>query len=204
LSSCARSQAGAGVTPAADWAAVRAERHQFPASKHTIGFYGRLVKITLAQCDLIHRVLQRHPDTIAVLGGTGDAAPILNFIREHKLEQQVFVVNRFVDGHVWGRFLDVFLDTFPLTGGYSCREVVAKGKPVVHLLSNDMPNLNVFLDPELQASNADEYVAHVSHLLDDPAVYRRASKRALEISRQHADTKPFASTFHSTLQKVLQ
>jgi predicted O-linked N-acetylglucosamine transferase (SPINDLY family) len=190
--------------PAPDWEAIQAERNLFPASKHTIGFYGRLIKITPAQCGLFHRILQRHPDTIAVLGGTGDAGPIRDFISEHQLEERMFVMNRFVDGHVWGRFLDVFLDTFPLTGGYSCREVVAKGKPVVHMLSEDMPNLNVFLDPELQASQPDAYVEHVSRLLDDPAFYRRACRRALEISRQYADTKPFASTFHSALQKVLQ
>jgi hypothetical protein len=194
----------ARVTPAADWAAVKAERHRFPASKYTIGFYGRLVKITPAQCALIHRILERHPDTIAVLGGTGDAVPILDFIKEHQLEERMFVVNRFVDGHVWGRFLDVFLDTAPLTGGYSCREVVSKGKPVVHMLSGDMPNINDFLDPELQASDADEYVAHVSRLLSDSGVYRRACKRALEISRQYTDTKPFASIFHTAVQKVLQ
>src|SRR5262249_47572398 len=97
-----------------------------------------------------------------------------------------------------------FLDTFPLTGGYSCREVVAKGKPVVHMLSDEMPNLNACLDPELQASQPDEYVTHVSRLLDDPAFYRQACRRAFEISRQYSDTKPFASTFHSALQKVLQ
>jgi hypothetical protein len=194
----------ARVTPPVDWSAVRTERHQFPASKFTIGFYGRLVKITRAQCDLIHRILQHRSDTIAVLGGTGDAGPILDFIKEHKLEQRMFVVNRFVDGHVWGRFLDVFLDTFPLTGGYSCREVVAKGKPVVHMLSEEMPNMNDFLDPDLQASNAEEYLAHVARLLDDPAFYRRTCRRALEISGRYTDTKPFAATFHAALQKVLQ
>jgi predicted O-linked N-acetylglucosamine transferase (SPINDLY family) len=109
-----------------------------------------------------------------------------------------------VDGHVWGHFIDVFLDTFPLTGGYSCREIVAKGKPVVHMLRDEMPNMNVMLDPELQASDSGEYVARVSRLLDDSAYYRSACRRAREIARQYADTKPFASTFHSALQKVAQ
>ena len=112
-------------------------------------------------------------------------------------------MNEFVDGHVWGHFLDVFLDTFPLTGGYSCREVMAKCKPIVHMLSEEMPNLNTFLDPQLQATHADEYVAHVSRLLTDSDHYRRTCERAAEIAREHEDTKPFAATFHSALQKVL-
>lgn len=66
-----------------------------------------------------------------------------------------------------------------------------------------MPNLNSFLDPELQATHADQYVAHVLRLLNDGSYYRRASNRAIEISRAQADTKPFAETLHSALQKVL-
>ena len=97
----------------------------------------------------------------------------------------------------------VFLDTFPLTGGYSCREVLAKGKPIVHMHSADMPNLNAFLDGELQASDAREYVAHVSRLLSDEAFYRRACTRSVEISKQQADLRPFASTLHSALRKIM-
>jgi hypothetical protein len=191
------------TTPAADWPAVNAARARFPSSKHTVGFYGRLIKITPAQCDLLRRILERHSDVVAVLGGTGDARPIRDYIRRHGLEQRLFVVDRYVDGHIWGSFLDIFLDTFPLTGGYSCREVVAKGKPVVHMRSGEMPNMNDFLDPELQASTADEYIDHVSRLLDDPAAYRAACRRARDIGRRLADTRPFASTFHNALQAVL-
>jgi hypothetical protein len=191
------------INPWVDEERVQAERDRFPQSKYIIGFYGRLVKITPAHCEIISRILQRHADTIVVLGGTGNSLPILSFIKEHHLEERLFVVNEFVDGHVWGHFLDVFLDTFPLTGGYSCREVIAKGKPIVHMLSDEMPNLNTFLDPELQAADANTYVDHVSRLLTDAACHRRACERAIAISREHADTKPFASTLHSALQEVL-
>lgn len=191
------------INPPVDPARVRTERDRFPGSEHIIGFYGRLVKITPAHCDIILRILQRHAGTIVVLGGTGNADPILHFIEEHRLEERLFVVNEFVDGNVWGNFLDVFLDTFPLTGGYSCREVMAKGKPIVHMISDEMPNLNTYLDPELQATQSQEYVAHVSRLLSDAAYYRRACERAAEIAHEHADLKPFALTLHTALQEVL-
>lgn len=190
------------INPPVDHERVRAERSYFPPGKHTIGFYGRLVKITDRYLEILRSILQTNPETIAVLGGTGNAVPIVEFIKANGLEKRLFVRNEFVDGHIWGRFLDVFLDTFPLTGGYSCREVLAKGKPIVHMLSGDMPNLNSFLDPGLQATTAEEYVAHASQLLKDFSAYRRASRRSLEIARKDADLKPFATMFHSALQSL--
>ena len=114
------------------------------------------------------------------------------------------MVNEFVDGLVWAEFLDVFLDTFPLAGGYSCREVMAKGKPIVHMLSEDMPNLDEFLDPELGAQSVDDYVYRVSRLLQDRALYTRACERALQLAREQADLRPFAETFHIALQAAVE
>ena len=64
------------INPAIDPAHFQAERDRFPKSGHIIGFYGRLVKITPDHCEIVHRILQRHPDTIVVLGGTGNAIQI--------------------------------------------------------------------------------------------------------------------------------
>lgn len=110
--------------PSVDPARVQAERHRFPRSESVVGFYGRLVKITAEHCAIARQILERNPSTIVVLGGTGNASSIVRFIEENQLEDRMFVVNEQVDGHVWGHILDVFLDTFPLLGGYSCREVI--------------------------------------------------------------------------------
>jgi len=191
------------ISTPVDMERVRVERQRFPESAHVIGFYGRLVKITPTQCEIIRRILLLHSDAIAVIGGTGNAAPILRFVEDNQLAGRVFVVNEFVDGAVWGHILDVFLDTFPLTGGYSCREVLAKGKPIVHMRSEDMPNLNTFLDSDLAADSVETYVACVSQLLSDTAFYRRFSERALDISREQADLKPFATTFNSAVRRAI-
>jgi hypothetical protein len=191
----------ADLNPSVDPARVQAERHRFPRAERIAGFYGRLVKITPEFCNIALRILERHPGTIVALGGTGNAEPILQFVKEHGLEDRMFVINEFVDGHVWGHVLDIFLDTFPLMGGYSCREVMAKGKPVVYMPSTEMPNLQMLRDPGLQAVTSEEYIAHVSRLLGDPDSYRRACSRALELSTP-ADARMFAGTLHSALRKV--
>jgi hypothetical protein len=179
------------------------ERQRFPASEQVIGFYGRLVKVTPALCEIIRRVLLQNPGVIAVLGGTGNAAPITDFIRRNQLSERAFVVNEFVDGHVWGHLIDVFLDTFPLTGGYSCREVMFKGTPIVHMRSDEMPNLNSFLDEALGAESLEGYVDRVSRLLNDAAFYRDAREKALQISREQSDLRPFASAFHGAVQQAM-
>ena len=191
------------LNPRVETARVAMERARFPESRHTIGFYGRLVKITPEYLRIVGRILHKRPDTIVVVGGTGNPTGILTFVRKNQLEGRLVVVNEFVDGHVWGHFLDVFLDTFPMVGGYSCLEVMAKGKPVVHMVSDEMPNLNALGDPELQARDSDEYVAHVLRLLADHFYYRRAGERAIEMYRKHADSRAFASRFNMALRQMM-
>jgi hypothetical protein len=184
---------------------VQNERNRFPKDKRIIGFYGRLVKITCDYLEIIVIILSSCTDTIAVMGGSGDATMIRKFIKDRRLEERLFVVDEFVDGSLWGHFIDIFLDTFPLMGGYSCREVMAKGKPVVHMRSKEMLNLNDERDPQLIAYTVDEYASIAIRLLSDPEEYQLACIRSLEISRiqQQSGSKIFASLVHSTIDDII-
>lgn len=79
---------------------------------------------------------------------------------------------------------------------------MAKGKPVVYVPSDEMPNLGTLRDPELRSSDAEEYVAHVSRLLNDPDHYRRASERAIAMAPP-PDAEAFARKFDPQLRKRL-
>ncbi len=190
--------------PSVNPAQVQAERARFPASKFTIGNYGRLVKITVEYLEILLQILKTHADTIILLGGTGDASLISKFIAENQLEQRLFVVNEFVDGNVWGEMLDIFLDSFPLLGGYSCLEMLAKSKPIVYIPSHEMPNFAEMRDDKLKATQADEYVALVSRLLTDDVFYQEASERAVEIFKNNSDARKYADNLHQAIQGVFE
>lgn len=191
--------------PTVDPEQVRNERNRFPQSTHTIGFYGRLVKVTGGYLEIIHKILQSRTDTIVVLGGTGDATLIRNFIRENNLEEQLFVIDTFVDGHLWGHFLDIFLDTFPLMGAYSCLEIMNKSKPVVYMKSNEMPNIAKARDPELLAANPQKYIEIVSRLLSNEAKYHRACEKSIELARklEENNSQLYADRVHLILQEII-
>ena len=163
----------------ADPAALAAERARLPAEwgpgVRLIGTYGRLAKVTPALVQAAASAIADHPDIRVVFGGSGDAHPLREAIAATGMANRFAVVEGYVDGHLWGHLLDVFLDTFPTPGGASCLEVIAKGKPVVSLLTPEARNLA--LDQRiasLRASDAEDYARILSRLLADPAAYRAA------------------------------
>ena len=154
---------------------VAAERARFPQGARLIGTYGRLAKITPDFLEIIADLLTRHKQIMVILGGTGDGSAIRQFVAGRGLAGRLELVEGYVDGHVWGHILEIFLDTFPLAGGISAREMVARTRPVVTMRSADYPT---FTEEErvplLVARDPQSYVETVSRLIEDPSFYAAA------------------------------
>ncbi len=133
-----------------------------------VGNYGRLSKITPPFIEAVADAISDRPEVTVLFGGTGDAQPIRNKIASLGMSDHFIIAERYVDGHVWGDLLDIFLDTFPLPGGASCREMVMKGKPVVGLVTSDAANLaHKRKVPCLVAEVPSAYSKIVARLLSD-------------------------------------
>lgn len=170
-----------------DQAVVDGERSKYPAASHVLGYYGRAAKVNESYLNIIREILRRHDDAIFILGCTGDASLISGFIAQNALEGRLILVNEFVDGHLYSEIFDIFMDTFPLVGGISCREAMAKEKPVVSMVSEEWNKLiSVSRDPELVARDADAYTTIVDRLISDESYYREAGQRALQIVEQQS------------------
>jgi glycosyltransferase involved in cell wall biosynthesis len=183
---------------------VAAERGRFPESSATIGVYGRLVKITLDYLDIVRRILEQEPDIIFIAGGTGDPTLIQTYIRTHGLAKRLFVIAEFVDGHLWAEFLDIFLNTFPLTGGLSSRELTIRGKPVVSMPSADMPNLATEHVPQLVAKSANDYVTLVLRLLRDPKFRADCTDASIRLAAERSSFSNLADQFRAHFDKALK
>jgi hypothetical protein len=163
------------LKPSVDPSRIAAERARFPRGR-LIGTYGRLAKITPEFLATIAAAIAQMADVTVVLGGTGDDGPIRRTLDALGVAERFVVIDEYVDGHVWGHILDIFLDTFPQQGGQSCREVIAKGKPVVSMFSTEMPNLSTERVEYLVARAPADYARILQQLLDDPTFYRKASE----------------------------
>ena len=187
-----------------DPALVARERARMPAGRRLFGSYGRLVKITPAYLDIIATLLERHPDIAVAIGGSGDGGPIRAFAVARGLPAERFALfDEYVDGHVWGRLLDVFLDTFPQQGGASCREVIAKGGPVVSAVSPEMPNLARERVPSLTAADPADYLAIASRLAVDDGFLDQARAETQALFARMPTRADYAATFDAGITQAL-
>lgn len=192
------------LVPPPDEAQLAAERALLPQARPLFGIYGRLVKLTPDYLRAVERILLAVPEAVFVAGGTGDAAAIEAFAARSPAGARILVQQRFVPGHAWGRLLDLLLDTWPLTGGESVRECMAKGCPVVSLHSEEMPAQDLQRDPALLARDWDGFCAHAIRLLRDPAARQEAGRRAADFARAMSDPAPFRAETAASVAAVLE
>ena len=183
---------------------VAAQRALLPDGLRLIGNYGRVVKLTEPCLVAAERILLQCPDVAFVTGGTGDSTAVRAFIARSPVGDRMRIVEGFVPGQSWGRLLDVFLDTWPVTGGESCREVIAKGGVVVTMHSAEMPAIDRQRDPSLVARDWDTYVAMSVRLLRDPAAYAAARTRARDLAQAMTNRAAFTARLTADLGAVLK
>lgn len=193
----------AKLNPPEDEKEVARERERLPRNLRLIGNYGRLIKNSKPCLLAAERILEQCPDVVFVTGGTGDPSALREFIARSPVGPRMHVVEGYVPGQSWGRFLDVFLDTWPVTGGESCREMIAKGKPVITKRSAEMPAIEFQRDPTLVAEEWSDYVRVAVQLLQDQGDYQAACSRAAGLARSMADPSPFAEQLAGDLELVM-
>jgi hypothetical protein len=182
------------LLPEPDMAQIETERATMaPGDGPLFGVYGRLVKVTPEYLKAVEAILQAVPDARFVTGGTGDPAPIEAFARASPVGDRMQVQARFVPGHCWGHLLDLFLDTWPLTGGESVRETMAKGCPVISLHSPEMPAMDWQREPSCIARDWDQFHNLSIHLLRDAAARRAAGEAAAAFAQRMAESTSFDS-----------
>jgi hypothetical protein len=191
------------LAPPPDAAQLEAERAALSGDGPLCGVYGRLVKLTPDYLRAVERILLAVPEARFVAGGTGDPAAIEAFARSSAAGARLRVQPRFVPGHAWGRLLDLFLDTWPQTGGESVRETMAKGCPVVALHSAEMPAFDAQRDPALLARDWDGFCRLAIRLLRDPTAHADAGRAAAAFARRMADRAPFRAATAEAVSVLL-
>jgi hypothetical protein len=194
-------QRGYDYAPPVEPARIAAERARFPDAPTLIGTYGRLAVITPDFLEIIIALLARHPQLVVVLGGTGEGKWIRDFIDARGLAAGRFVlIDEFVDGHVWGHMLDLFLDTS--YGATSAgREVMAKGKPIVCMRT---PTTERERAPMLIADTPAMYIDLVSRLIEDREFYDAACAATRDFVAAQPGEREYVAAAHDALTTIVR
>ena len=144
--------------PKIDEEVIIKEREKYPKDKKILGMIGRLVKIDNDDyLSTIAKIMQKNTDTVFIVAGPGDNTSIKNKIKKYNLSDR-FYFPGFVDTHIYGNIIDLYLDPFPLGGGEALGEFIYKGKPFVAFVPENRRHLYIYSDLYILLSDSvDEF-----------------------------------------------
>ncbi len=109
-------------------------KDSLPADKLILGTIGRLVKLDNEEyLDTIQRIMEKHPNTIYIACGGGNIENLKEKLDRRGLSER-FIFPGYIDAHVYGYVIDLWLDTFPMHQGESMAEYSSKGGVFLRLL----------------------------------------------------------------------
>lgn len=94
-----------------------------------LGSIGRLVKMDNDDyMQILSEIMRANPNTIYLACGTGNEESLKQKIVKYDIPQNRFFFEGFVNPHVYGYVIDIYLNTFPEPGGESVNEFLSKGE----------------------------------------------------------------------------
>lgn len=153
-------------------------RKQFEG-KRILGSIGRLIKVDSEDyLRALAQILKDNPDTVYLACGTGDVSSIREKLIQLGVEEDRVVFTGFVNPHLYGYVIDLYLDTFPLHSGEALNEYIAKGRVPVILLPKEhftyerlaqLGRLNSL--KRVHTFSIEEYIAVANYILQNSDVY---------------------------------
>ncbi|MGE4267703.1 MAG: hypothetical protein AB7F25_09720 [Deferribacterales bacterium] len=101
-------------------------KKKLPQHRVVLGSIGRIMKLSDEYLETVADILKQNPDAVYLACGDGPIAEKRVKVRELGIEDR-FIFTGFVDPHIYGHVIDIYLNTFPLAGGESVNEFRAKG-----------------------------------------------------------------------------
>ncbi len=103
-----------------------------------LGYIGRLTKIdNLKYLDTISKILNTNKNSIYLACGAGNEESIKEKIKRCGIPRDRFIFTGFVNPHVYGWVIDIFLASFPMGSGQALDEYRRKGKAYVTMCDKE-------------------------------------------------------------------
>ena len=166
------------------------------------GTFGSLYKVSdVTYLHTMSKILKRFPAHFHIFAGSGENAPIKEFFRREGLLPRILFLGQMPDVAPLLDCIDIYLNSFPESGGQSVLEPMAAAKPVVIRRFAEVTHHNVGAElaglPDLIAASEDEYVGIAERLLENPDLRRtygeslrhrfQANFRPARLAQQYLD-----------------
>ena len=173
------------VTRAVSEAEVAEARAGVPESMFLMACFTRLVKVTPEYVRVVRQLLRDIPGSHYLLVGGGASEDAEGLVSDPEFDGRVTLVRGMVDLATYGRFVDVLLDTFPLSAGVVAVEMAACGVPVVSLDGGDADrDLARQRDPRVLARDEQSYRGLVELIASDAGFRALCREGALELGKR--------------------
>lgn len=107
---------------------AEAVKKQYPENTIFLGSIGRLIKIDNDEyLNCVKQILDQNPNTVYLACGVGNDETIKTKVTELGMEER-FIFIGWINPHIYGYVLDIYLNTFPEPSGESLNEYLSKSK----------------------------------------------------------------------------
>lgn len=163
------------------------ERQKYPSDTIILGSIGRIVKLENdAYLEAVAEIMRRNPNTIYLACGSSESAFIQSRLKRLGIEER-FYFTGFIDPHLYGHIIDLYLDTFPMGSGEALNEYLAKEKIAVILLPPEHPIIcELFMlgkeksYQRIHAYDHDDYIELADTILNDSDLRNKLLQEAHE------------------------
>lgn len=107
-------------------------------------------------------LVTRFQNVVILIAGEGNQVPLEQFIKENNFENKILLIGKRTDiNHIFVN-TDIYLSTYPITGGLMAQFAAVNGKPILSYSPKDIPCNDV---DSLLTINKDSYrkLTHDSH-----------------------------------------
>jgi len=158
---------------------ILAARERFPKNCVLFGVFSRITKLSLEYISLVRLYLECIPNSHLLIVGLGESTSLNSLLKDSFFQSKITVINGMVDIAVYGKVIDIFCDTFPLSAGVAALEVANTGTPIVSMDTPDIDRpMMLQRDLNLVAKSPEQYIEILKRLISDPEFYQESSNNS--------------------------
>ncbi len=162
-------------------------RSRFSKDTFILGSIGRLVKIDNdGYLETVFKIMKKNPHTIYLACGDGDKSNIEKKVKDNNLQNRFFF-----EGHIeplmYGKVIELYLNTFPISSGESLNEYVANGGVSVILLDKEHLAIKEIFEKGLNTSyerqfafDQEDYILLANNLIKNTHIRKEISERNIK------------------------
>ena len=147
-----------------------------------LGTFARYEKITIQFLEILTYLLDQNFNRKIILAGPNDNTNVKKVLKKFLNNKQAIILGQ-SNAHILGHACNVFLDTFPYPCGSSALEMMAKGKPVIGIESENLANIKKSRVQNLIVKNKFLLNDLLKRLENNINFYRDMSKDSIVIAR---------------------